>query len=489
MKKYRFIALLLAGVTLTIGCGTTPKDDDITTVVTDTQAPEETELTDGLPDLDFNDETVNILNMEYIISGPESLDDVGSVGAQADVVQEANYYRHLAVEERLNVQINFIEQTKYAEIPGLVRQSVNAGSNDYDMVFSVATQQVTLGQEGLYAPISDLEYVNLDKPWWNKEYIEAVSVNSENPFILFGDITFNTVQRTCAVYFNKRILEERFGMKDEDLYKIVLDGEWTIDKMYEMASAVYEDNGNGVNDVEDLHGIVNFGNNTFNWMAFSSGLEFTSRDEDGYPVLNLNNERSIALADKLLLLLGGEHTFKTSNNGEQVGHFSQGKSLFLANRLYIADWGDLREMVDDYGIIPMPKFDESVDTYHCVVENLVQWGAVPVTVADYDMVSAVAESMAFEGYKSVTPAYYETALKLKYTRGEDVDTEAAIIDLITTGARTDFLYINTLDGLGKIFTNIDTIGQNNFASLYASTELAAKGKLNELIENDQNNNS
>ena len=482
---------MLAGLFGITGCNNDEAVDGTAgSDVTDSVETEAPELTDGLPtDLNYGGKTVNILNMEYIVSGPKEYDPENSVHSQqAAIVQEANYLRRLAVEERLGVTINFIEQTEFNQIPSLVRQSVNAGSNDYDMVFSVATQQVTLAQEGMYVPISDLKYVDLEKPWWNKEYIESVSVNIDNPYILFGDITYNTIQRTCAVLFNKELLEVRLGMTDEDLYEIVLDGEWTIDKMRELASQVYEDDGNQINDVNDIHGIISFGANTFEWMAYSAGIEFTSRDEDGYPVLNLNTEKSVDLADKLLALLDGEYTYKTTNNGEQVGKFADGKALFLANRLFMCDWGNIREMKDDYGIIPMPKYDESVDGYHAVVENLVQWGGVTVTCTDLDMVSAVAESMAYEGYQRITPAYYETALKLKYTRGDDVDTESQIIDIIAKGARTDFLYMNKLDGLGSIYAKIQQAGQNTFASFYAANELAAKGRLNDLIENDMENN-
>ncbi|MBQ8551645.1 MAG: extracellular solute-binding protein [Clostridia bacterium] len=492
MKHYRLIAMALALMLICTSCGkgdTKTENTDSTPAVTDTEVVTDEAMTDGLPaDLNYGDKTVNILNMEYIISGPIEYDPETSVhGQQASVVQEANYYRRLAVEERLGVKINFIEETTYKNIPGLVRQSVNAGSSDYDMVFSIASQQVTLAQEGLYVPVNDLLYVDLDKPWWNKEYIESVSVNVNNPYILFGDITYNTVQRTCAVLFNKALLEERLGMTDEDMYEIVLNGEWTIDKMAELASQVYEDDGNTINDVGDIHGIISFGSNTFEWLAYSAGLEFTSRDEDGYPVLNLNTEKAVDLCDKLLKLLSGEYTFVTTNNGEQVTKFAEGNALFLANRLFLTDWAAIREMKDDYGIIPMPKFDEDIDTYHCVVENLVQWGGVTVTAQDIDMISAVAESMAYEGYQKVMPAYYETALKLKYTRGEDVDTETQIIDLIAQNARTDFLYMNKLGGLGSIFANVHNVNQNNFASLYASSELAAKGELNELIEEDMAN--
>lgn len=493
MKKTRLISALLAVMLLGTACGPAGAGGETTTdtqISTDTSAPAE-DLTDGLPeDLNYGDEVINILNMQYIISGPKDYDPDNADISQQDVaVQEANYYRRLAVESRLGVKLNFIEESSYNKIPNMVRQSINAGSDDYDMVFSVANQQVTLSQEGLYLPISELTYVDLDKPWWNKEYIESVSVNVNNPYILFGDITFNTIQRTCAVFFNKQMLEERFNMTDEDMYELVLDGKWTIDKMTEFASAVYEDDGNTVKDANDTYGLVSWEINAFEWLAYSAGLEFTSRNEDGYPVLNLNTEKTVDLCDKLLKLFNGEHAFVADSNDGQVNMFAEGKSLFSVNRLFLADWNQLRTMQDDYGIIPMPKFDESTDGYHSAVESYVQWGAVTVTTPDPDMISAVAESMAYEGYQRVTPAYYETALKLKFTRGEDVDTEAKIIDIISKGAYTDFLYINQLDGLGTIFANIYRVNQNNFASLYASTELAGKGKLNELIELDMQNNA
>lgn len=491
MKKTRLISALLAVMLLWTACSPAVSDDGTASdTVTDalTTAPAETEeITDGLPeDLNYGgEEVINILNMQYIISGPKDYDpDNSDISQQDSAVQEANYYRRLAVEERLGVKINFIEESTYRNIPNLVRQSVNAGSDDYDMVFSVANQQVTLAQEGMYLPISELTYVDLDKPWWNKEYIRSVSVNVNNPYILFGDITFNTVQRTCAVFFNKQLLLERLNMTDEDIYGLVLDGEWTIDKMTELASAVYEDDGDSTKDAGDIYGLVSWEINAFEWMAYSAGLEFTSRDEDGYPVLNLNTEKTVELCDKLLRLFNGEHAFAADSNDGQVNMFAEGRSLFNVNRLFLADWEQLRKMDDDYGIIPMPKFDEATDGYHSAVESYVQWGAVTVTTPDPDMISAVAESMAYEGYRTVMPAYYETALKLKFTRGEDLDTEAKIIDIIAKGARTDFLYINQLNGMGAIFANIQRVNQNNFASLYASTELAAKGKLNELIEAD-----
>ena len=55
-----------------------------------------------------------------------------------------------------------------------------------------------------------------------------------------------------------------------------------------------------------------------------------------------------------------------------------------------------------------------------------------------------------------------------------------MIDIITSGARTDFLFMNHLGNLGTIFQDIYKNGENTFASLYASYENAALSNLESL---------
>ena len=48
------------------------------------------------------------------------------------------------------------------------------------------------------------------------------------------------------------------------------------------------------------------------------------------------------------------------------------------------------------------------------------------------------EELAFEGYNSILPVYYETVLKNKYVRD---DVSARMIDLIRENLATDFAII------------------------------------------------
>lgn len=481
MKYLRKISLLLALLMLSAtACGTTdPVDKTVDTGnVTDTATETVDPMTVlGLPeDLRYDDEILRLLTSENILaslSTEELTEDI-------DALSKAMYDRTMAVEERLGIEFEFINCVPWGDTANLVRQSVGAGSDDYDMVFTCASAQVNLVNEGLYLPVSELPYVDYDKPWWNREYVNSVSLNAEEPFILFGDISYNMIQRTCCTYFNVRLLDEKLNMKPEDIYQLVLDGEWTLDKFTELVHSVYEDvNGNTKSDGDDIHGLVINSNSAFEFLAFSAGVEFTTRDEDGYPVLNMNNETTLGLVEKLCNLhFGTDSVYNAGDNHGHIQNFADGKSLFIVNRVFISGWDFLREMKDDYGMVPNPKMDETIDGYQSAVETLVQWGTVPVTVKDPVYVSAVAEALAYYSRMYTTPAYYDTTLKLKQTRD---DMSMQMIDLIMDSRSTDFLYINRLNGMGDIFRSIYNAGQNTFASQYASREMGALNGLKKLI--------
>ena len=482
MKHLRKMSLLLALLMLSAtACGPADDTGDDTSADTVTESAAETvdpmTVLDLPADLRYPNQVIRLLTSENILASVEAEDLTEDI----DALSKAMYDRTMAVEERLSIDFEFINVVPWTDTANIVRQSVGAGSDDYDMVFTCASAQVNLVNEGLYLPVSELPYVDLSKPWWNREYIDSVSLNADEPYILFGDISYNMIQRTCCTYFNVRLLDEKLGMKPEDIYQLVLDGEWTLDKFTELVSAVYEDaNGDTKNDGGDIHGLVVNGNSAFEFLAYSAGVDFTTRDEDGYPQLNMNNETTLGLVEKLCNLhFGNEAVYNANDNHGHIQNFADGKAVFIVNRVFISGWDFLREMKDDYGMVPNPKYDDSIDGYQSAVETLVQWGTVPVTVKDPVMISAVAEALAYYSREYTTPAYYDTTLKLKQTRD---DMSMQMIDLIMDSRKTDYLYINRLNGMGDIFRSIYNAGQNTFASQYASREMGALNALKTLVQ-------
>jgi hypothetical protein len=129
---------------------------------------------------------------------------------------------------------------------------------------------------------------------------------------------------------------------------------------------------------------------------------------------------------------------------------------------YIAE--NLRDMTDDYGILPYPKYDENQENYRSVVQDTAALTCVPVTCSILDTASAVLEALAYYSYYDVTPVYYESALKVKYSRDE---ITPKVIDIIRDSAMTDtsYVYIDAFNNLGRIMRDLN--GYEKYSSTYA----------------------
>jgi len=435
-------------------------------------------------DLRFEGGEISILGMERLVEGANGTEDV-SVSA----ISQALYERNKRCEERFGVEIKFTNcQTDWATfIPNAVRNSVQSGSHEYDVVFATQAVQLPLINNGYYLPISEYDHwIDLDKPWWNKGYTESLALNENELYALFGHLTYSHAERTTAVFANVTKLSEYHGITADDLFKLVLDGEWTLDKFTELVNLGYRDlNNNSLVDNGDMFGLSESLGKDF--AAYGAGISFTKRDEDGYPVLDVNNERVSGLIDKLVALFNSKNVIDLGNM-EHLNYFGDGNALFLCNRLFVAGWAQLREMEDDYVILPYPKLDENVDGYHSVVESNVQIGCVTNMVRDSDieMISAVLEQMCYDGYRSVTPMYLEE-LTNEFEDKSYADKQDEIIDMIIKGARTDFLYANDVGGLKNVFSDCVKAGKNNLATYYDSKREAAHNALQRLVDNYEKN--
>ena len=162
-------------------------------------------------------------------------------------------------------------------------------------------------------------------------------------------------------------------------------------------------------------------------------------------------------------------------------NFQNGYALFMMNLLCGAD--HLREMKDDYGIIPYPKYDESVDTYHSLVHNQSASIAIPRVTTTADMAYAVMEELAFEGYQTMIPEYYSVALKQKYVRDSENDKAMQILDMMHDNATTDyaFLQAGNLNRIGWTIQYCMEKGNANFVSQYDSFLVSAQTMLDKII--------
>lgn len=152
--------------------------------------------------------------------------------------------------------------------------------------------------EKLLLNLRAVPYIEPDQPWWAQSIVRNLTIK-DSLYFLCGDIVLTMLSTSYSMTINFSIAE-RYNISD--IYNTVLDGKWTIDKLYELSSLVYEDtNGDGIINEGDVAGLL-IGNDLPNDAdAFMQGskITMTERNGDDIPVFNANTDRIAALTEKV----------------------------------------------------------------------------------------------------------------------------------------------------------------------------------------------
>ena len=227
-----------------------------------------------------------------------------------------------------------------------------------------------------------------------------------------------------------------------------------MDLLNNYINEVYQDlNGDGKLDRYDRVGFIKQSDIMVECFAYAAGIQVAPFNEDGVPTLafTANPDPLIHFWEKMYPVLSNKHTLVNSGdevsdrtNVSSMNWFKAGEALFITGFLYNTTGasnndtvGSLRDMEDDFGILPLPKVDESQEKYISVLKDSANIYGLPLTVSEQgrDAALAVLEAAAAEGYNTITPIYYEDALKNKYIRDErSID----IINMMSENPVSDF---------------------------------------------------
>ena len=405
-----------------------------------------------------------------------------------ETINDAVYRRNISVEERLNIKIEPVYESEEPESnpPALLRQSIMAGDDYVDLALVHTIEAGRLAADGLFHNWYSLEYVDFDKPWWNKSVADELTIDGQL-YLAVGDLCISAIDYAWAMVYNMRLCED-FGI--DNIYETVIDGKWTVDYFNILLKTASEDlNGDGQFDDNDRYGFVTHDNSAIvNWM-FALNQKVTSTGDDGLPELSLNTERMVSIVEKVDQILHSDNqTYVVTDSytaGLGISHddavanlFSEGKALIAALRIYVID--QLRAMEEDFGIIPFPKYDEAQDGYYTHVDGHAPLMCVPVTVSDLERTGVIVECLNAESYRTCVPAMYDIVLSEKYSRDE---MSVQMLDLILGGRTQNFGYVyEGSTGMQWSLTNLMKQNSTDFASYYQAREAAAIEYYNSIIE-------
>ena len=476
-RMKRTLAILLASLMLLptlAACGDAEEPADTTPPSQVTSSDEDDDIPDDeLPDnLNYNKEKIT-----FISANEMDYDDL-----TGDVVEDAIYERNKAVEERLGVVINVIQE----ETPiDKVITAVNGGSSDYDVMVELCWRAAPKFTGNYFYNLRNTQYLDFEKPWWNQSFTDVVTYN-DITFGVTGAMVLSLYRRTYVTVFNKNLFTDA---NQPFLYEHVDNGSWTLDKQTSLVPLFHRDNGNAQQDMEgDIYGFVS---NDFIFVDpywASCEVEIIRKNNDGEYEWVFESSKLHDMAEKVLALYYGtddaayiEHDdYQAEQTVLKVfsGNFAAMGTMVIQQ----LEDASMRNMTQEYGVVPIPKYSEDQDTYYSQMHDGFTIACFPNTVREdrADMLSAVLEAMSSVSYRIVRPVYYETALRTQIAKDPQ---SAEMMDLIINNIRIDagFVYSHSMGSFHQGFQQLVDSGNNNAVSRYKRMTTAAQRALEKLV--------
>lgn len=488
MKK-TIVFLLLAAVTLTAlaSCGeaaATPGTPAATASEGDSSADvttaEETtiEYHADLPDgLDYEGATFTIIVEDNLLDTRLYKNAVFEA-ENGDTIADAMYRRCLAVEELLNVDVT---QIAVSGAESTAQKAIIAGDDAYQMTNLSLSSTKNLAASGYLRNLLDLDYIDTDAPWWDANFKRELSIFGKLYFDT-GDIMVFDDMRVTSAYFNKGLWAE-FGL--EDPYQLVKDGKWTVERFFELGSGyTFDLDGDGALTQTDQWGILSeyWGPSD---LYFAAGEHMISLDDDGVPTIRITSERAATVATRLLtLFLDESNVFLADRISGQSDIWAYASQMFQEDRVLLRTScfenipRDYRAMDTDFGVLPLPKYDESQDTYYTDARADIFVAAIPASVANADFAAAVVEALAAESKNILTPAFYEVSLQGKVLRDNESED---MLDILFANKVYDLGYLYQVGSMQSIIYDMANKRSTDFQSTLASKLSSYETALEKII--------
>ncbi|MCL2815210.1 MAG: hypothetical protein FWD23_11480 [Oscillospiraceae bacterium] len=448
-------------------------------------------VSDDLPDIDLEGYIFRVYAHPYAgenAAHPNFVEDFCPENQTGDIISDAVYSRNRTVEARFNCTLTTIDsggnwQSHHTRIVNCV----NAGEDAFDiaLVHSVQGPNLSL-TPGILMNLYNIEYLNFDKPWWYKNTNDEFTVMGQM-YLGSNAIYYTGIEETMGMVFNKKFLTD-FNL--ESPYKDVIAGTWTFDKLAALTKDIYVDgDGDGVRGPFDTYGYVSTSAN----IAFLTALDMPMLEKSGEGVsIIINNPRAFDIIDKLYDFSYNTKGAFTPPLDNAVDVYDYVRKAFGGGTAFIVP-STLKDIVRDYraadieyGIIPYPKYDENQKDYKSFATD--EFFCIPANAPNPSRTGLIIEALSAEGYKQIYPAYFEIALKKKYS----FDDESAMsLDIIANSRVVPFTFTyDNWEGFGHMLN--DLFGANptkDFASYYEKRIASAQkrvDKINDTFEKMKN---
>lgn len=398
-------------------------------------------------------ETLDPSKLETPLAGQEfvilaqSRYDIGPEENSSDPLEDAVYRRNDRLQTEYGIVFNNSDEPSLDVIADAIKNDTAAGTGEFNLVYQhMGNAAYNLALGGYLYDLSELEFVDFDQTWWDQDCKNGLAIG-DHMMMACGDLIPTTQLITGSVLFNKNLFDERGW---EYPYDDARSGTWTMDDMQGMIKDQAKDlNGDGkILYTDDFFGITSWALDCDYNFFYGAGATMFTYDDQHIPTFAPDTDKLQSIYEKTSALLLSPDTYHLTYNEYlkdnnlyfgTIEVFRDGRALLFPTNLSITT--NLRDMIDDYGILPQPKYDESQKDYLGFVNAAASIAIVPVSLSEQKLETTgfMMEALASSSYYMVTDTLYDVIAKSKNARDEE---SAEMVDIIIRHKVFDFGYLH-----------------------------------------------
>lgn len=418
MKKILASLIALTALLSLVACST-PGNSDSTTAGNgpsgNSSKPVAETTTDPKYQFEFSETSTEYAGKFVILNGFSEATTLfttcsmlGSGDSSADQLDAAIYRRNIMLSDRYGVEVSEIPCATNKQYSNFEKE-VTSGDASFDMAMINNSNVPKLATAGYLYDLATIDNISLEKAWYDQSANEQLRYG-KHLYYTYSDMDTTQFDAVRCMYFNQSIMD-RFGLSTNELYQTAINGDWTLDKMYEYAKDIYTDDGNGIVDEGDTFPFVGVPSTSLSALISGADASYIKMDpKTSTPYANFTTESFIDTYNKILDVMFKDNFFYTgcSKNTQATDMFVSGHSLFLLTTIVSSN--TMRQsMSADFGFLPLPKYNTDQEKYICNAPNPYAI-CVPYNSQDPERTGFVIEAMSYLSTDTVRTAYFEVRL-------------------------------------------------------------------------------
>ena len=486
------ILLISSMLTVFSGCKKTEEGTDVGDSSNNSSVSDEGKAPYNREPEDLGGFTLDLLTVK---SGMWNMHtDVAPTTFNGEVINSAVYERNETVKSLYNVNIVAHEDAEYYSMTSRLSQDQLSGEYKYDAAYVEGSSVISLITQDSLKNLYDVPELQLDQEWWSQLIKKEATLGSGKYSTLYftqSNLSLTAFDLTWCVYFNKSIAEKE---QLEDLYALVENNEWTIEKMrviaHDVASLNNDDSFTYNSEGTSVYGITTYWNGA-KALLDGGNVQFITQDVNGDPTSNISAERFTNLTQELARLFGEAGTFtkggpatdgsSKGNASDYINIFNAGRSLFCVAEVK-SSVSDFKSFSGDFGILPLPKYDTLQENYRSWVNYLAPVLVIPSTLDETTLhnTATLLDALSFYSDRDVLPEYYDVVLK---GRGAKDAQSVEMLDLV---GKTKSFDASIAYGWSRQFSEVlsNTIleGVTDVSSLVGTYDTMINGNIKETLD-------